>query len=229
MSDKYESRSPYAVIACISVVAILLAAGVYCLRANSNPRSLVGHVLRGEALPTENSSLPDWREASLRPDEFRLTIERVLDDSGLMVVKLKIETLQPQWHIIWSRGTTWFGQSGSDAVIRTIDRRSGPNEDLDNYYTGNNTLTAGQISYQDKQLARMSLGGGSTTMEVPLKTPLKRVLEVTAKDGIYSLHEPIVIGSAFGVPVKLAVGDRAKVDALESTFTDSSEANEETE
>ncbi|MFO1043003.1 MAG: hypothetical protein U0941_14530 [Planctomycetaceae bacterium] len=47
--------------------------------------------------------------------------------------------------------------------------------------------------------------------------------------GIYSLHEPIVIGSAFGVPVKLAVGDRAMVDALESTFTDSSEASGDSE
>lgn len=229
MNGRSKPLSMYAIIVSITVMVVLLASGVFYLRANSNPRSLVGHLLRGEALPTENSSMPDWRESSLRPNEFRLTIERVLDDSDLMVVKLKIETLRPQWHSIWSRGTTWYGQSGGHAVSGTIDQQDGPNEHGDDYYTDSDTLTASQISYQEKQLARMSLGGGSTTMEVPLKTPLKRVMEITAKDGIYSLHEPIVIGNAFGVDVKLAVGDRAKVDALEPTFTDSSEANGDTE
>ncbi len=214
-----RSRSPYAVIASIAVLVVLLAGGVYYLRANSSPRSLVGKLLRGEALPTVNSSPPDWRESSLRPNEYRLTIDRVLDEPDLMVVKLKIETLQPQWHSIWSRGTTWYGQSGGHAVSGTIDQQDGPNEHGDDDYTVSDTLTATQISYQDKQLARMSLGGGSTTMDVPLKTPLNRVLEISAKDGIYSLHEPIVIGNAFGVDVKLAVGDRSKVDAMSETCT----------
>lgn len=229
MNNRQMPRSTFAIFASIAVMVVLLAGGVFYLRANSNPRSLVGKLLRGEALPTENSSMPDCRKSSLRPNEFRLTIERVLDDSDLMVVKLTIETLQPQWHCIWSRGTTWYGQSGGQAVSGTIDQQDGPNEHGDDSYTGSDTLTASQVAYRNQQLARMSLGGGSTTMEVPLKTPLNRVLEVTAKDGIYSLHEPIVIGGAFGVPVKLAVGDRAKVDALESTFTDSSEANGDSE
>jgi len=229
MNDKSKPRSMYAIIVSITVMGVLLASGVYYLRANSNPQSLVGKLLRGETLPTVNGSLLDWRDSSLRPKEYRLTIDRVLDESDLMVVKLKIETLQPQWHAIWSRGTTWYGQSGGHAVSGTIDQQDGPNEHGDDYYTGSDTLTASQIAYRDQQLARMSLGGGSTTMEVPLKTPLNRVLEVTAKDGIYSLHEPIVIGNAFGVDVKLAVGDRAKIDALEPTFTDSSEANGDTE
>ena len=96
-----------------------------------------------------------------------------------------------------------------------IDQRQRP----DGYFTGTDTLTGTQISYRDQQLARMSLGGGATTMAVPLKTPLNRVLEITAKDGIYSLHDPIVIGNAFGVDVKLAVGDRAKVDAMAEILT----------
>jgi hypothetical protein len=169
----------------------------------------------------EGSELPDWRESALGPDKFRLTVRRLVDESDQILVLLTIETLQPQWRSIWSRGTTWYGQGGGQASSGTIDQRRRP----DGYFTGSDTLTATQISYQDMQLARMSLGGGSTTMEVPLKTPLNRVLEITAKDGIYSLHEPIVIGNAFGVDVKLAVGDRAKVDALSATFTDSSEAN----
>lgn len=203
----------------IAVLVMLLAGGVYTLQSNSNPQSLVNKLLRGEALPTANGSQPDWRIASLRPNEYRLTVDRVLDQSDLMVVKLKIETLQPQWHAIWSRGTTWYGQSGGHAVSGTIDQKDGPNEHGDDDYTGSDTLTASQIAYRNQQLARMSLGGGSTTMAVPLKTPLKRVLEVTAKDGIYSLHEPIVIGNAFGVDIKLAVGNRVKVDALSETFT----------
>jgi len=219
MHEENQSRLPLFVMVSVAVLVMLLAGGVYYLRANSSPQSLVGKLLRGEGFPTANSSPPDWRESSLRPNEYRLTIERVLDESDLMVLKLKIETLQPQWHAIWSRGTTWVGPSGGHAVSGTINQQRGPNEHYDNYYTGSDTLTASQISYQDKQLARMSLGGGSTTMEVPLKTPLSRVLEITAKGGIYSLHEPIVIGSAFGVDVKLAVGDRTKVDAMSETST----------
>lgn len=219
MHEETQSRLPLTAMLSIAVLVMLLAGGVYTVQSNSNPQSLVGKLLRGETLPTVNGSLPDWRESSLRPNEYRLTIDRVLDESDLMVVKLKIETLQPQWHAIWSRGTTWYGQSGGNAVSGTIDQRDGPNEHGDDDYTGSDTLTVTQISYQDKQLARMSLGGGSTTMEVPLKTPLNRVLEVTAKDGIYSLHEPIVIGNAFGVDIKLAVGNRAKVDAMSEAST----------
>ena len=231
MQEENQSRLPLTVMLSIAVLVMLLASGVYTLRANSNPESLVGKLLRGEGLPTANSSPPDWRESSLRPNEYRLTIDRVLDESDLMVVKLKIETLQPQWHAIWSRGTTWYGQNGGHTVSGTIDQQDGPNEHGDHYYTGSDTLTASQISYRDQQLARMSLGGGATTMEVPLKTPLNRVLEITAKDGIYSLHDPIVLGNAFGVDVKLAVGDRAKVDAMAETFTQPSigtgESNDE--
>ena len=229
MNDRSKPLSMYAIIVSITVMVVLLASGVFYLRANSNPQSLVGKLVRGEGLPTANGSPPDWRESSLRPNEYRLTIDRVLDESDLMVVKLKIETLQPQWHAIWSRGTTWVGPGGGHAVSGTIDEQDGPNEHGNDVYTGSDTLTASQISYRDQQLARMSLGGGPTTMEVPLKTPLNRVLEITAKDGIYSLHEPIVIGSAFGVDVKLTVGDRVKVDAMSETSTQSSTATEETD
>lgn len=163
----------------------------------------------------EESKLPDWRESALGPDKFRLTVRRLVDESDQIVVLLTIETLQPQWHSVWSRGTTWFGHSGGSASSGTIDQRQGQ----DGYFTGSDTLTASQISYRDQQLARVSLGGGVTTMELPLKTPLNRVLEITAKDGIYSLHDPIVIGNAFGVEVRLAVGDRAKVDAMSETST----------
>ena len=110
--------------------------------------------------------------------------------------------------------------------VRNYRRARRPNEHGDEAYSGSDTLTASQISCRDQQLVRMSLGGGATTMEVPLKTPLNRVLEITAKDGIYSLHEPIVIGSAFGVDVKLACGDRVKVDAMSETSTQSSTATE---
>ncbi len=144
----------------------------------------------------------------------------MVEDSDQLLVILTIETLQPQWHAIWSRGTTWYGQGGRRAASGTIDQRLRP----DGYISGNDTLTAKQIFYQDKQFARMSTGGGSTTMEVPLKTKLNRVLEITAKEGDFSLHEPIVIGSAFGVVVKLAVGDRAKVDAMSETNTSLSTA-----
>lgn len=228
MHEENRSRLPLTVMLSIALLVMLFAGGVYYLRANSNPQSLVGKLVRGERLPTANNSPPDWRESSLRPNEYRLTIDRVLDESDLLVVKLKIETLQPQWHAIWSRGKTWVGPGGGHAVSGTIDQQRGPNEQGDDYYTGSDTLTATQISYQEKQLARMSLGGGSTTMEVPLKTPLNRVLEISAKDGIYSLHEPIVIGSAFGVNVKLAVGDRTKVDAMSETSTQSPVAIGET-
>lgn len=163
----------------------------------------------------EESKRPDWRESALGPDKFRLTVRRLVDESDQIVVLLTIETLQPQWHSVWSRGTTWLGHSGGKASSGTIDQRQRP----DGYFTGSDTLTASQISYRDQQLAHVSLGGGATTMEVPLKTPLNRVLEIIAKDGIYSLHDPIVIGSAFGVDVKLAVGDRAKVDAMAETPT----------
>lgn len=163
----------------------------------------------------EESKLPDWRESALGPDKFRLTVRRLVDESDQIVVLLTIETLQPQWHSVWSRGTTWFGHSGGSASSGTIDQRQRP----DGYFTGSDALTASQISYRDQQLARVSLGGGATTMELPLKTPLNRVLEITAKDGIYSLHDPIVIGNAFGVEVRLAVGDRAKVDAMSETST----------
>ena len=181
-------------------------------------------VLRREApwVQVEESGLPDWRESALAPDKFRLTVRRLVDHSDQLVVVLTIEAPQPQWHAIWSRG-----QSGSMAISGTVDQRQRP----DGYFTGSDTLTATQISYRDQQLARMSLGGGSTTMEVPLKTPLNRVLEITAKDGIYSLHDPIVIGNAFGVEVRLAVGERAKVDAMSETFTQPSigtgESNDE--
>ncbi len=148
-------------------------------------------------------------------------------DTANAVELVRWEALQPQWHSVWSRGTTWFGNSGGGASSGTIDQRQRP----DGYFTGSDTLTASQITNHDQQLARMSLGGGATTMELPLKTSLNRVLEITAKDGIYSLHEPIVIGSAFGADVKLAVGDRAKVDAMSETFTQPSigigESNDE--
>ncbi|MBL8819382.1 MAG: hypothetical protein JNL58_25345 [Planctomyces sp.] len=231
MNDKSRPQSMYAIIVSITVMVVLLGSGLFFIRAHASPQSLVGKLLRGESLPIVSGSPPDWRESSLRPNEYRLTIARVLDESDLMVVKLKIETLQPQWHAIWSRGTTWYGQNGGHAVSGTIDQQDGPNEHGDHYYTGSDTLTASQISYRDQQLARMSLGGGGTTMEVPLKTPLNRVLEITAKDGIYSLHDPIVIGNAFGVEVRLAVGERAKVDAMSETFTQPSigtgESNDE--
>jgi hypothetical protein len=171
----------------------------------------------------EESKLPDWHESALGPDKFRFTVRRLVDESDQIVVLLTIETLQPQWHSLWSRGTTWFGHSRGGASSGTIDQRHRP----DGYFTGSDTLTASQISVRDQQLARMSLGGGATTMEVPLNTPLNRVLEITAKDGIYSLHDPIVIGNAFGVEVKLAVGDRAKVDALAETPTQPSTATGE--
>ena len=222
MNDKSRPQSMYAIIVSVTVMVVLLASGLFFIRAHASPQSLVGKLLRDETLPTVNGSIPDWRESSLRPNEYRLTIDRVLDESDLMVVKLKIETLQPQWHAIWSRGTTWVGPGGGHAVSGTIDEQDGPNEHGDDAYTGSDTLTASQISYRDQQLARMSIGGGATTMEVPLKTPLNRVLEITAKDGIYSLHDPIVIGNAFGVDVKLAVGKRAKVDAMSEIVTESS-------
>ncbi len=175
----------------------------------------------------EESNLPDWRETALGPDKFRLTVRRLVDDSDQIIVLLTTETLQPQWRSVWMRGTTWFGHSGGGASSGTIDQRQRP----DGYFTGSDTLTASQISYRNQQLARMSLGGGATTMEVPLKTPMSRVLEITAEDGIYSLHEPIIIGNAFGVDVKLVVGDRAKVDAMSETFTQPSiglgESNDE--
>ena len=182
-------------------------------------------LIRREApwVVVEESKLPDWRESAPGPDKFRLTVRRLVDESDQIVVLLTIETLRPQWHSVWSRGTTWFGHSGGGASSGTIDQRQRP----DGYFTGTDTLTATQISYRDQQLARMSLGGGATTMEVPFKTPLNRVLEITAKDGIYSLHDPIVIGSAFGVEVRLAVGDRAKVDAMAETPTQPSTATGE--
>lgn len=217
MNDKSKPRTMYAIIASLAAIVVLSASGVAYLRAHASPQSVVGKLLRIQAMPTLNGSPPDWRESSLHPNEYRLTVDRVLEESDLMVIKLKIETLQPQWHTIWSRGTTRYGPSGGDAVSGTIDQQDGPNEHGDNYYTGCDTLTATQISYADKQIGRTSLGGGSTTMEVPLKTPLNHVLKITAKNGIYSLHDPIKIGYAFGVDVMLAVGNRTKVDALSET------------
>lgn len=175
-------------------------------------------LLRREApwVNVEESDLPDWRTSTLAPDEFRLTVRRLVDESDQLIVMLTIETLQPQWHSIWSRGTTWVGPSSGRAASGAIDQRRKPN----GYFIGNDTLTATHISDHTKQFARMNVGGGSTTMEVPLKTPLNRVLEITAKDGVFPLHEPIVIGNAFDVDVKLAVGDRAKVDAMSETVTD---------
>ncbi len=185
-------------------------------------------MIRREApwVAVEETKLPDWRESILAPDKFRLTVRRMVRASDEVVVLLTIETLHPQWRSIWTRGTTWVGPSGGHSSSGTIDQRQRP----DGYCTSSNTLTASQISYQDQQLARVSLEGASFTMKVPLRTPINRVLEITAKDGIYSLHEPIVIGSAFGVDVKLAVGDRKKVDAMSETSTqvptESREAND---
>lgn len=209
----------------VALVAIALGWAVNRHQQQQSMRTFIDMVQREAPWIKTESPGPDWRESTLRPDEYRLTVNRVLNKSDQMVVMLTIETLQPQWHAIWSRGTTWFGQGGGHAVSGTIDLQRGPNAHGDNYSTGSDTLTATQISYQDKQLARTNLGGGSTTMEVPLKTPMNRVLEITAKDGIYSLHEPIVIGSAFGVDIKLVVGERAKVDAISETATDSSVTN----
>ncbi len=170
------------------------------------------------------SNEPDWQEAALRPDQFRVNVRRVVDDSDQLVAVLTIETLNPQWFEISSRGKTWVGPSGGHASSGAIDMKGSP----DGNYTATSTLSANRISLYDKQIAQMSIGGGKTTMEVPLKTSLNRVLEITAKDGIYPLHAPVVIGNAFGVEVNLTVGDRAKVEAISRSFNAGLVANGET-
>jgi len=166
--------------------------------------------MRGKSLPAANSSQPDWREASLKPDQFRLTVSRVVDESDQLVARITIETLQPQWQEISSRGTTWLGDSGGHASSGVVNNKSGP----DGYYSVTNTLTATQIAYRETQLARCNLAGGSIVRDVPIKTPLAKVLVLSAKDGIYSLHKPLVIGQQFGVDVQLVVGERSKVESL---------------
>lgn len=174
-------------------------------------------LLRREApcVNVAESDLPDWRVSTLAQDEFRLTVRRLIDESDQLIVILTIETLQPQWHSIWSRGTTWGVPSGGLSTSGALDEANAP----EGYFSTHHTLTATQLSFHDMQFARMAIGGGSTTMEVPLKTSLGSVLRITAKGGVYSLHEPIVIGSACGVDLKLAVGDRAKVEAMSETAT----------
>lgn len=178
---------------------------------HSNLAEVAGLLRREQPwIDVEEDAHPDWRTSTLASDEFRLSVRRLVDESDQPIVMLTIETHQPQWHSIWSHGTTWVGPSSGRTAFGTIDQRRKPS----GYFTGKDTLTATHISDHAKQFARMNVGGGSTTREVPLKTPLNRVLEITAKDGVDPLHEPIVIGNAFDVDVKLAVGDRAKVDAM---------------
>ncbi len=204
MSENSDIRSRSRTALWIVVFVTILVVGVYYVRATGNPQSLVGRLLRGEALSEANSSQPDWRESSLRPNEFRLTVVRVVDDSDQLIVRLTVETLQPQWHEI-----SWRGPASGGTSSGVVNSKS----ESDEYFSTTSTLNATQIAYRDIQLARCSLGGGSTATDVPLKTPMEKVLAVTVKDGIYPLHQPLVIGQKFGVDAQLVVGERSKVEA----------------
>lgn len=212
MNDNADIRSQSGTarwIAAVVVIVAILVAGMVYVRATSNPQSLVGKLLRGEELPQANSSQPGLRENSLRPNEFRLTVVRVVDDSDQLIVRLTVETLQPQWHEISWRDSASLG-SGGGASSGVVNSQS----ESDKYFSASDTLNATQIAYHDIQLARCSLGGGSTVTDVPLKTPMEKVLVVTVKDGIYPLHKRLVLGKQFGVDAQLVVGERSKVEAL---------------
>ncbi len=159
MNDNADIRSQSGATrwtAAVVVIVAILVAGMIYVRATSNPQSLVGKLLRGEELPKANSSQPDWRESSLLPNEFRLTVVRVVDDSDQLIVRLTIETLQPQWHEISWRDPASLG-SGGGASSGVVDTKS----ESDEYFSGSSTLNATQIAYREVQLARCSLGGGS--------------------------------------------------------------------
>lgn len=167
-------------------------------------------------IKVEDNSLPDWHETSLAPDEFRLTVRRLIDDSDQLVVMLTVETLKPQWHSIWSRGTTWLGHGGGHAASGVVDYKSG----TDGYYSATATLSATQISYHELQLARSSLGGGAVVVEVPIRTPLDKIFILTAHSGVYPLEKPLLIGQQFGGDVQLVVGERRKVEAMSALPVD---------
>lgn len=206
------------------VVALVLALMLNHWRHRQSFSAMIQRFEREVPWVKWESNEPDWREAALRPDQYRVNVRRVVDDSDQLVAVLTIETLSPQWFEISSHGKTWVGPSSGHTNSGTVDFKGPP----EGNYTATSTLSATQVRFQKKQVAQRALGGGMTTMEVPLQTPLNRVLEITAKDGIYPLHTPIVIGNAFGVDVKLTVGERTKVEAISRTFTASLVANGET-
>ena len=88
------------------VVALVLAFMLNHWRQRQSLSAMIQEFKREAPWVKWESNEPDWREATLRPDQFRLAIRRLIDDSDQLVVMLTIETLQPQWHAIWSRGTT---------------------------------------------------------------------------------------------------------------------------
>ncbi|MCA8987879.1 MAG: hypothetical protein KDA78_09580, partial [Planctomycetaceae bacterium] len=105
-NDKFGSQY----VAWLTFAFFIVAGIVVYVFTTANPNSALGMLMRGRPLPGVNRVQP-YPTSSLKPDEFRLTVSHVVDNSDQLLVHLTIDTLQPQWHEISSRGTLWLGQN----------------------------------------------------------------------------------------------------------------------
>jgi hypothetical protein len=147
------------------------------------------------------------REGAVAGDSFRLTVERVITDSEVVVSILKI-------HVPHDASISVDGD-GSHSMVVLPDSPAGVARD------GQVALSASRITRQGDDFAYIQtlvrpessnhgFAGGPSIYPVRATTKLEAFFSISATDGDYKLDTPVEIARLNGKPVMLVVGKPTK-------------------
>jgi hypothetical protein len=147
------------------------------------------------------------RERAVAEDSFRLTVERVITDSEVIVSILKI-------HVPHDASISVDGD-GAHSTVTLPDSPAGTARD------GQVALSAARVTRQGDDFAYIQtlvrpessnhgFAGGPSIYPVPTTTKLEAFFSISAADGDYKLNTPVEIARLNGKPVMLVVGKPTK-------------------
>jgi hypothetical protein len=160
---------------------------------------------------------------SLREEEYRVRVETLVDEANMKVYRLHltfsgakgVRTTQSDDHGGGGKTTVWY-RTEEPAQVQTADV----------------TLSAVQIPVKSEntlsQHARISVqigrSGGPLVRGLQQGESVKDGVELSVKDGVYRVGEPLAVGRILNERIELLVAPADELDAAEQTQVATHEA-----
>lgn len=139
----------------------------------------------------------------LPEDSFRLTVTDIFAQGDDRVTRLVIETATDNAVETSYENPFGYGRSAWYTMERSADGRS---------YRKQITVLVSRVTSfdKDKDIVKVIVGQGSSAYLVPRDQPIETTFDLTARDGLYKLDSPLVIGRQSGGNLALVVGQSLK-------------------
>jgi hypothetical protein len=147
------------------------------------------------------------RSAAIPEDSFRLTVADLLSFEDEHIAVAKIQTRQNQIYSV--RANSFLITGGSSQSVVPAEAATDPHRQQAITLFAYRHPTSGEGLDYYKTIIKTEYGNTYTDPRWLRKSnSLSQVVRLTARDGIYPLFTPVVIGSLDGEDLLLTVGDK---------------------